>query len=379
MTAAPAPLNGGAAGRGGARATQAAAPEGGRPPGERPLPRLLRRGERPLARTCSAPVIGDAALVTGSDSARSTRSLPLDVEVGPRPTLEPPCLGRGQRALSSASGEPADGEAKQRPCRRGAAARRRGGAEQGRSGELALSLVEWAASPRPGLAQLVSLAEACFGSGAGGGPAGAGQNPAVLASLDQVSRHIFSLVHVKSTSKSNRQPFADTSLDSAQLASLQRIMPKSFCSTAPLELARQQIVLLILVVAAQDDTANAAPLLTTPRSRSVTESLRRALEPVADGGGTCSADSLRLMMNFLSELRVSIIKVLASSLMRGRGGNSKFQQHAMSAQQACMALLCGTDPGEGDIEKRMGILHRLAQNQPVLLAKNGPRACCGRS
>jgi len=189
-----------------------------------------------------------------------------------------------------------------------------------------------------------------------------GEHPEVLGGLEEVSRHVFSLVHVKSTSGSNRQPFVNTALDAKQLLSLrQLLMPGSFGSfgsghrfpgsAGAFDKARQQITLLMLVVAAQD-SSNATALLTMPRGKNVLEALRQGLTSLADENNTefgaessssaatsCSANTLRLVMNFLSEFRVSLIKVLASGLMRGRGSHSRFHQHAMSAQQACMALL----------------------------------------
>jgi len=186
--------------------------------------------------------------------------------------------------------------------------------------------------------------------------------------LDEVSRYTFSLVHVKSISGSNRQPFVNTALDGAMMAALRRMMPESFCEVEDsLAFARQQIILLMLVVVAQD-SSNASALLTTPREKNLLEGLRRGLSSVTDQS-SCSATTLRLIMNFLSELRVSLIKVLAAGLLRGRGSHSRFFQNAMSAQRTCMAFLCGTSPGQGDIEKRMAILHRLAQSQPAALAR----------
>eukprot|EP00418_Pyrodinium_bahamense_P059110 CAMPEP_0179174414 /NCGR_PEP_ID=MMETSP0796-20121207/86110_1 /TAXON_ID=73915 /ORGANISM="Pyrodinium bahamense, Strain pbaha01" /LENGTH=611 /DNA_ID=CAMNT_0020877709 /DNA_START=18 /DNA_END=1853 /DNA_ORIENTATION=+ len=333
---------------------------------------LLNTGERFLSRTSSDPVIGDSSMSTGSLSARSTLSLPIEAEIGARTPEEQ--LTNEHHQATKVAPEAMCAKAQTSAtasCRRvkTSLSRQATAERDARATELAESFRAWRAR-RPDLGQLLALAEICFGSSGRRSDhcRCLGEHPEVLSGLDEVSRHTFSLVHFKSTSGTNRQPFVNTVLDAAQMAALRRIMPESFCEAGgAFEFARQQITLLVLVVIAQD-SSNASSLLAAPRSRNVLEGLRRALLAVTDGS-PCSANTLRLVMNFLSEFRVSLIKVLASGLMRGRGSHSRFHQHAMSAQRACMAFLCGNSPGEGDIERRMAILHRLAQAQPAALAR----------
>ncbi|CAE8617940.1 unnamed protein product [Polarella glacialis] len=250
--------------------------------------------------------------------------------------------------------------------------------EETRTSDIADAFSVWR-SRKPDLSQLLALLSATYEQASS-----ISSHPGLSAELDEVCRQAFTLMHEKSTSSSNRQPFANTVLDASQIAVLRRILPAEFrkLEEGSFESALQQIVLLVLVVVAQE-SANVGALLRCSRGKdssgfhsrprggekSVLEVLCLALGPVAEGSCTPHSDVLRLLLNFISEFRVSLMKLLASGLMRGRGNHSKLHMQAMNAQQVCTRMLCGATPGECDIGKRMTIYYHLAQVQPAVLAK----------